>query len=115
MYKNLTPQWAGTLLGLLEVITIPIPFMFWKYGGRIRARSRVIRQLREDQERMEDKRARGLAKLEKRRARLAALHSQAEEGDDQGREEQAAGLEYRPEKEKEAETSVTATGHGSAK
>ncbi|OAQ79177.1 MFS transporter [Purpureocillium lilacinum] len=115
MYKNLTPQWAGTLLGLLEVITIPIPFMFWKYGGRIRARSRVIRQLREDQERMEDKRARGLAKLEKRRARLAALHSQAEEGDDQGREEQAAGLEYRPEKEKEAETSVTATGHWSAK
>ncbi|PHH60336.1 hypothetical protein CDD81_1821 [Ophiocordyceps australis] len=56
MYRALTPQWAGTLLGLLEVITIPIPLVFWRYGARIRARSAVIRQLREDQEKIEVKR-----------------------------------------------------------
>lgn len=58
MYEALTPQWAGTLLGLLEVMMIPIPFIFWKYGSKIRAKSRVIRQLREDQSRLDAKRAR---------------------------------------------------------
>ncbi|KAG6028457.1 hypothetical protein E4U41_000665 [Claviceps citrina] len=68
MFAALSPQWAGTLLGLLEVAMIPIPFVFWRYGGRIRARSRVLRQLREDQERHDAKRATGLARIEKRRA-----------------------------------------------
>lgn len=61
MYATLTPQWAGTLLGLLEVVLIPIPIMFYKYGERIRARSPVIRQMREEQ-----------AKNDKKRAKLAA-------------------------------------------
>ena len=63
MYEVLTPWWAGTLLGLLEVALIPIPFVFWRYGGRIRAKSRVIRQLREDQERVDAKRARYQARV----------------------------------------------------
>jgi hypothetical protein len=29
MYTNLTPQWAGTLLGLLEVCMIPVPIAFY--------------------------------------------------------------------------------------
>lgn len=66
MYTALTPQWAGTLLGLIEVAMIPIPFVFWKYGAKIRSRSRVIRQLREDQERIDSKRAKWQAKLDKR-------------------------------------------------
>ncbi|TWU78141.1 hypothetical protein ED733_007453 [Metarhizium rileyi] len=57
MYKVLKAQWAGTLLGLLEVAIIPIPFIFWRFGGRIRARSTTIRQLREDQENLDEKRA----------------------------------------------------------
>lgn len=72
MYKALTPQWAGTLLGLLEVAIIPIPFIFWRYGSKIRAKSRTIRQLREDQDRLDEKRARGLARIERRAARLQA-------------------------------------------
>ncbi|KAJ4029007.1 hypothetical protein NW756_000011 [Fusarium oxysporum] len=48
MYTNLTPQWAGTLLGLLEVCMIPVPIAFYKYGKKLRARSRVIGQLRAD-------------------------------------------------------------------
>ena len=68
MYEALTPQWAGTLLGLIEVAMIPIPFVFWRYGAKIRSKSRVIRQLREDQERIDAKRARHQAKLERRAA-----------------------------------------------
>jgi hypothetical protein len=55
MYRALGSQWAGTLLGLLEVACIPIPFVFWKYGGRIRAKSALIRRMREDQEKLERK------------------------------------------------------------
>lgn len=65
MYEALTPQWAGTLLGLIEVLLIPIPFIFWRYGARIRAKSPVIRQLREDQERVDAKRARYQARLDR--------------------------------------------------
>lgn len=50
MYGALTPQWAGTLLGLLELIMIPIPIVFYRYGEKIRSKSKVIRQLREDAE-----------------------------------------------------------------
>lgn len=59
MYANLTPHWAGTLLGLLEVILIPIPFVFYKWGKPIRQRSRLIKQMREDQDRI-DRRTRRL-------------------------------------------------------
>jgi len=68
MYAALTPQWAGTLLGLLEVCLIPIPVVFHRYGARIRARSPVIRRMREDQARNERRTARraggGSAKAE---------------------------------------------------
>lgn len=53
MYAALSPQWAGTLLGLVQVALIPIPFVFYKWGEKIRARSPLIRKLREDQERSE--------------------------------------------------------------
>ncbi|ERT02723.1 MFS transporter [Sporothrix schenckii 1099-18] len=79
MYKAMTPQWAGTFLGLLEVMLIPIPIVFLRYGKKIRARSRVIRQMRADMERNEAKRAkqariiaRQKAKKEEREAAAAA-------------------------------------------
>lgn len=53
MYKALTPQWAGTLLGLVQVCLIPIPFIFYKWGDKIRAKSPLIKQMREDQEKNE--------------------------------------------------------------
>jgi MFS family permease len=84
MYNSLTPQWAGTLLGLLEVIMIPIPFVFWRYGAKIRAKSRVIRQLRDEQSRMDAKRARA---AEKRVAAMAAGSKKTEETEDGGREQ----------------------------
>jgi len=68
MYNALTPQWAGTLLGLTQVVLIPIPFVFYKWGAQIRMKSPLIKRLREDQERNE-KRAARAKRAEDRRNR----------------------------------------------
>ncbi|KAK7428723.1 hypothetical protein QQZ08_004818 [Neonectria magnoliae] len=85
MYEVLTPQWAGTLLGLLEVAMIPIPFVFWRYGSKIRAKSPTIRQLREDQDRIDAKRAKYQKRLERRR-----------EKEDEGGDKSEGGVLERP-------------------
>ncbi|RPB15754.1 MFS general substrate transporter [Morchella conica CCBAS932] len=40
MYGNLGAEWAGTILACLLVAFAPIPLLFYKFGPRIRARSR---------------------------------------------------------------------------
>lgn len=40
MYETLGFQWASSLLAFLTVIMVPFPYLFVKYGKRIRARSR---------------------------------------------------------------------------
>lgn len=65
LYTALTPQWAGTLLGLVQCLLIPIPFVFYKYGEKIRAKSPLIKQLRADQERSQRKKD-ALARRQKR-------------------------------------------------
>ncbi|KAI9147835.1 Major facilitator superfamily multidrug transporter mdrA [Paramyrothecium foliicola] len=80
MYEALTPQWAGTLVGLLEVLLIPIPFVLWRYGSHIRARSRAVRQLQEEQDRVDAKRAR----YEARRLAGAKNAQEVLSGDDKG-------------------------------
>lgn len=40
MFDNLGINWAGTLLGGFALILAPMPFLFYKYGKRIRANSR---------------------------------------------------------------------------
>lgn len=39
MYHSMGVDYAGTMLALVEVILIPIPFIFYRYGFRIRQRS----------------------------------------------------------------------------
>ncbi|CAE6429223.1 hypothetical protein ACGC1H_000937 [Rhizoctonia solani] len=39
MYAGMTPQWASTLLAFLAIAAMPIPFIFFYYGDKIRARS----------------------------------------------------------------------------
>ncbi|KAF7943394.1 hypothetical protein EAE96_011320 [Botrytis aclada] len=68
MYGALNPQWAGTLLGLVQVILIPIPFIFYKWGSKIRAKSPLIKQMREEQERNDKRAARTRRKEEKKMA-----------------------------------------------
>jgi MFS family permease len=57
MYAALGPQWAGTLLGLLEAVCIPIPVIFYLFGSRIRQKSALIRIMQEDKKRFVTKRA----------------------------------------------------------
>ncbi|BCR97768.1 MFS transporter [Aspergillus luchuensis] len=56
MYAGLGPNWSGTLLGLLEVAIVPIPFIFYKYGYKIREKSVLIRRMQEDKRRLAGKR-----------------------------------------------------------
>lgn len=58
MYAGLGANWSGTLLGLLEVAIIPIPFIFYKYGHKIRMKSTLISRMQEDKKKLEGKRAR---------------------------------------------------------
>ncbi|KAK2802246.1 hypothetical protein FQN50_007427 [Emmonsiellopsis sp. PD_5] len=58
MYSRLGPNWAGTLLGLLEVLIIPIPIVFYKYGHKIRRKSALIKAMQEDKSKLDGKRRR---------------------------------------------------------
>jgi len=58
LFARLGSNWAGTLLGLLEAICIPIPFIFYWYGRRIRERSTLIKTMQEDKKRQDAKRRR---------------------------------------------------------
>ncbi|KAK7988460.1 kinesin motor domain-containing protein [Apiospora arundinis] len=69
-------HWAGTLMGLLEVAMIPIPIIFYKYGERIRAKSPVIKQMREDQERNE-RRVTSRARRQERRERAQSAEDKS--------------------------------------
>lgn len=40
MFNNLGIQWAGTLLGCLAVILVPIPVLFIKFGPKLREKSK---------------------------------------------------------------------------
>ncbi|EEQ87916.1 MFS multidrug transporter [Blastomyces dermatitidis ER-3] len=56
MYAKLGPNWASTLLGLLEIMIIPIPFVFYKYGHRIRMKSVLIKTMQADKAKLDGKR-----------------------------------------------------------
>ena len=62
MYANMGPHWAGTMLALMEFALISIPVVFYRYGHIIRKKSALIRQMQEDKEKLERKRARGHAR-----------------------------------------------------
>lgn len=40
MFVNMEIKWAGTLLGCFAAVLIPVPFLFYKFGARIRAKSK---------------------------------------------------------------------------
>ena len=40
MFDALGVNWAGTLLGCVALVLAPIPFVFWRYGAKIRQRSK---------------------------------------------------------------------------
>lgn len=40
MFVNMHIKWAGTLLGCVAVVMIPVPFLFYRFGRTIRAKSK---------------------------------------------------------------------------
>ncbi|KAJ3734719.1 MFS general substrate transporter [Lentinula guzmanii] len=40
MYVKLGPQWASSLLGFVSLAMVPIPFVFLKFGARLRQKSK---------------------------------------------------------------------------
>jgi hypothetical protein len=107
MYESLTPQWAGTLVGLLEVLIIPIPFVFWRYGAQIRSKSKAVRQLREDQDRMDEKRARWEAKKKARAEKSTNELDEEKRGVEVGSDETVLS---NAQEEKGFESGITSTG-----
>ncbi|RMZ77224.1 hypothetical protein DV738_g4550, partial [Chaetothyriales sp. CBS 135597] len=58
MYKNLGIHWASSIPGFLALACIPFPFLFWKYGEKIRMKCKysaqaheMMQQLRESDQR----------------------------------------------------------------
>ncbi|GKT44853.1 citrinin biosynthesis cluster MFS transporter mrr1 [Colletotrichum spaethianum] len=47
MYAALTPRIAGITVGVAEVVLMPVPFIFLKWGKNIRQKSKLIRTLEE--------------------------------------------------------------------
>lgn len=80
LYATLGANWAGTLLGLLEAVCIPIPFVFYRYGHRIREKSALIRSMAEDNRRREAKQKRAAEKLTKRMEAEAGTGAAMETG-----------------------------------
>ena len=39
MYEGMGVNWASSLIGGVALLLLPMPFLFYKYGPRIRARS----------------------------------------------------------------------------
>ena len=50
------------MLSLIEFAMIPIPLVFYRYGGKIREKSALIRQMREDREKLDSKKRHAAAK-----------------------------------------------------
>lgn len=66
MYNSLGAHWAGTILALLEFACIPIPFVFYRYGWKIRSKSALIRRMREDKEKQTARRRKAEEKIRRR-------------------------------------------------
>ncbi|RKF75688.1 Citrinin biosynthesis cluster MFS transporter mrr1 [Golovinomyces cichoracearum] len=46
LYRKIGPRWTGTVLGALLMALIPIPFTFYFYGHKIRAKSLMLKKMR---------------------------------------------------------------------
>jgi len=68
LYASLGPHWAGTMLGLMELVCLPIPFVFYMYGHRIRMKSKLISSMQQDKQKLDAKRERAVRRVEREKA-----------------------------------------------
>ena len=47
MYEDLGLGWAGSIPAFLSLACVPLPFLFWKYGARIRAKCKFAAEASE--------------------------------------------------------------------
>ncbi|KAG9234241.1 major facilitator superfamily domain-containing protein [Amylocarpus encephaloides] len=89
MYRAMTPRWAGTFLGLVQVVLIPIPFVFYKWGDQIRARSPLIKQMRADQEKSQVRAERARRRQERMEGGVRDVEEDAADAENEGNEKTA--------------------------
>jgi len=58
------------MLSLIEFALIPIPLVFYRYGHKIREKSTLIRQMREDREKLDSRKRRAAERLRGREGEL---------------------------------------------
>ncbi|KAH7383931.1 major facilitator superfamily domain-containing protein [Pyrenochaeta sp. MPI-SDFR-AT-0127] len=68
MYASLGPHWSATMLSLIEFAMIPIPLVFYFYGHKIREKSDLIRQMREDKEKLDGRKKKAAERAERLKA-----------------------------------------------
>jgi hypothetical protein len=51
------------MLSLIEFAMIPIPVVFYLYGNKIREKSLLIRQMREDKEKLDSRKRRAAERM----------------------------------------------------
>lgn len=61
------------MLSLIEFAMIPIPLVFYRYGHKIREKSALIRQMREDREKLDNKLKKAAEREERLKTRDAAM------------------------------------------
>lgn len=86
LYNSLGPHWAGTLLSCLEFLCVPIPFVFYRYGHKIRMKSALIRQMQDDKRRLEEKKRKNEARMARQALKNGHISSEKVAVDDFGAE-----------------------------
>lgn len=79
MYKTLGVSWASSLLGFLSLAMSVIPFVFIKYGDRIRENSRFCQELKKRKEQIAMEKEKGKSNRKTHAARLEELEPGQEE------------------------------------
>lgn len=51
------------MLSLIEFALLPIPLVFYRYGHKIREKSALIRQMREDREKLDGRKRRAAERI----------------------------------------------------
>ena len=54
MYEDLGLHWAASIPAFLSLMCVPMPFVFWKYGHKIRARCKYAAEAAEFMKKMHE-------------------------------------------------------------
>ena len=53
MYENLGLNWAASIPAFLSLLCVPLPFLFWKYGAKIREKCKYAAEAAEFMRKMQ--------------------------------------------------------------